>query len=139
MMMCFIHKFIQSHYFVKLNVKECDVHRYIGESVFFHDRLIDLFVKEAEDSTKFGTIDRDDIHIIFDMRRTNESNHMCTFMYVGEYLTRVLQRIRRHPDAFFPNNVCNDEDGYERIIRSERRLSSKGSGGESFEGKVNGR
>ena len=75
----------------------------ILEKVFFHDRLIDLFVKEAEDSTKFGTIDRDDIHVIFDMHRTNESNRMCTFMYVGEYLTqefcRELEDIRMH---FFP-------------------------------------
>ena len=52
MMMCFIYKFIQSHYFVKLNVAEDAVHRYIGESIFFHDRSIDLFVNEAGGSNK---------------------------------------------------------------------------------------
>ena len=52
MMMCFIYKFIQSHYFVKLNVAEDAVHRYIGESIFFHDRLIDLFVNEVGGSNK---------------------------------------------------------------------------------------
>ena len=87
MMMCFIYKFIQSHYFVKLNVAEDAIHRYIGESIFFHDRLIDLFVNEAGDPTKFGTMDRNDIYVIFDMRRTKKANRMCTFVYVGEYLT----------------------------------------------------
>ena len=73
---------------MKLNVAEDAVHRYIDESIFFHDRLIDLFVNEAGDATKFGTMDRNDIYVIFDMRRTKKANRMCTFVYVGEYFTR---------------------------------------------------
>ena len=92
MMMCFIHKFIQGHYLVKLNVMEHDVHRYIGESVFFHDRLVDLFVKEAGDPTQHGVMDRNDIYIMFDMRRMKQRGRMCTVVYVGEYLTQEFCR-----------------------------------------------
>ena len=81
MMMCFIHKFIQSHYFVKLNVMEHEVYRYIGESVFFHDCLVDLFVKEAGDPTQHGVMDKNDIYV-FDMHRMKQRGHMCTFVYV---------------------------------------------------------
>ena len=120
MMMCFIYKFIQSHYFVKLNVAEDAVHRYIGESIFFHDRLIDLFVNEAGDPTKFGTMDRNDIYVIFDMCRTKKANCMCTFVYVGEYLTREfcnelddMQMNNFFPKTYAMVKMVDDDDNIE--------------------------
>ena len=35
LMMCFIHKFVQNNYFVRLNVEASDMHRWIGESVYY--------------------------------------------------------------------------------------------------------
>ena len=129
MMMCFIYKFIQSHYFVKLNVAEDAVHRYIGESIFFHDRLIDLFVNEAGDLAKFGMIDRNDIYMIFDMRRTKKANRMCTFVYVGEYLTREFcnELDEMQMNNFFPKTyamvkmVDNDIESYDVGDNCHRR------------------
>ena len=40
LMMCFIHKFVQSNYFVRLNVEASDMHRWIGESLFFMTDLL---------------------------------------------------------------------------------------------------
>ena len=108
-MMCFIHKFVQSNYFVRLNVEASDMHRWIGESVFFHDQLIDLFMDECEDPSENGMMDRDDIYIIFDRRNVNSTSfRLCVFIYVGEYLDSdfcdQLEKIRR--ENFFPKTYA---------------------------------
>ena len=109
LMMCFIHKFVQSNYFVRLSVKASDMHCWIGESVFFHDRLIDLFMDECEDPSENGMMDRDDIYIIFDRRNVNNlmSFRLCVFIYVGKYLDSdfcdQLEKIRR--ENFFPRRM----------------------------------
>ena len=87
LMMCFIHKFMQNNYFVRLNVEASYVHCWIGESVYFHDHLIDLFIEESEDPRESGKMNRNDIYIIFDRRViAPSSSHLCVFIYVGEYL-----------------------------------------------------
>ena len=127
MMMCFIHKFIQGHYLVKLNVMEHDVHRYIGESVFFHDRLVNLFVKEAGDPTQHGVMDRNDIYVMFDMRRMKQRGRMCTFVYVGEYLTQEFCReldemhMNFFPKVYAITRMGIDESSYDVGDHCHRR------------------
>ena len=109
LMMCFIHKFVQNHYFVKLNVEANDIHRWIGESVFFHDRLIDLFLDECEDPSEGGMMNRDDIYLIFNCRNVSlMSFRLCVFIYIGEYLEsdfcEELDQIRR--ENFFPKTYA---------------------------------
>ena len=62
-----------------------------------------MFVKEAEDPTKFGIMDRDDIYVIFDMHKTKQVNCMCTFVYIGEYLTqKFCEELDDIQLGFFP-------------------------------------
>ena len=82
LMMCFIHRFVLEHYLLRSiggNVQE-----FIGNRVFFHDRLVQLFMMECESPN--GLVNRDDVYVVFDVRKTGSKRDVCVFVLLGEYL-----------------------------------------------------
>ena len=89
LMMCFINKFVQNNYFLRLNIEAGDIHCWIGESVFFHDCLIDLFMDECENPSKNGMMDRDDIYLIFDRHNISLASFRLCFLFMWVNIWKV--------------------------------------------------
>ena len=82
LIMCFIHRFVLDHYLLRSmggNVQE-----FIGNRVFFHDRLVQLFIMECKSPN--SPVSRDDVHVVFDVRKTGSRRDVCVFVLLGEYL-----------------------------------------------------
>ena len=82
LIMCFIHRFVLEHYLLRSisgNVQE-----FIGNRVFFHDRLVQLFMVECESPN--SPVNRDDVYVVFDVRKTGSRRDVCVFVLLGEYL-----------------------------------------------------
>ena len=82
LIMCFIHRFVLGHYLLRSisgNVQE-----FIGNRVFFHDRLVQLFMMECESPN--SPVNRDDVYVMFDVRKTGSRRDVCVFVLLGEYL-----------------------------------------------------
>ena len=86
LIMCFIHRYVLGHYLLRHleNVQD-----FIGNRVFFHDRLVQCFIIECEERETL--LERDDIFVVFDVRKTGLKRDVCVFVLIGEYLREGLQ------------------------------------------------